>query len=45
MEGEATMVFVPTERTIGGMPSFVGVQSVQELLKRPREEDKEAPPA
>src|SRR5262245_25669654 len=34
MEGEATMVFVPTERTMGGMPSFIGVESIAELLKR-----------
>jgi hypothetical protein len=28
------MVFVPTERTIGGMPSFVGLESVADLLKK-----------
>jgi regulator of protease activity HflC (stomatin/prohibitin superfamily) len=34
MEGESTMVFVPTERTIGGMPSFVGIESIADLLKK-----------
>jgi regulator of protease activity HflC (stomatin/prohibitin superfamily) len=39
MEGEATMVFVPTERTMGGMPSFIGVESIADLLKRPQKQD------
>jgi regulator of protease activity HflC (stomatin/prohibitin superfamily) len=39
MEAEATMVFVPTERTMGGMPSFIGVESIADLLKRPQKQD------
>jgi len=34
MEGESTILFVPTERSVGGMPSFVGLESIQDLLKR-----------
>lgn len=41
MEGEATMLFVPTEKTVGGMPSFIGVESIADLLKRVRKEASE----
>jgi regulator of protease activity HflC (stomatin/prohibitin superfamily) len=34
MEGKSTMVFVPTERTTGGMPGVIGVESIQDLLKQ-----------
>lgn len=45
MEGKSTMIFVPTERTIGGMPGVIGLKSIRGLMEaneqaeRPGEED------
>jgi regulator of protease activity HflC (stomatin/prohibitin superfamily) len=39
MEGEATMVFVPTERTLGGMPGVIGIESLAEIMKRAKKPD------
>ena len=45
MEGKSTMVFVPTEKTTGGMPGVIGIESIRDLLEttkgvaHPRESD------
>ena len=39
MEGKSTMVFVPTERTAGGMPGVIGVQSINEMLRSDKRAD------
>ena len=40
MEGKSTMVFVPTQTTLGGgMPGVIGIESIRSLLETPRKED------
>lgn len=41
MEGKSTMVFVPTEKSGGGMPGIIGVESIDNLLG---ESKKRTPP-
>lgn len=38
LEGKSSVVFVPTDRSSGAMPSFVGITSLEELLKRRQRE-------
>ena len=36
LEGKSSVVFVPTEKSTGAMPSFIGIASLEELLKEHR---------
>jgi regulator of protease activity HflC (stomatin/prohibitin superfamily) len=37
LEGKSSVVFVPTDRSTGAMPSFVGITSLEELIKQRRQ--------
>lgn len=37
LEGKSSVIFVPTEKSSGAMPSFVGIASLEELIKQRRQ--------
>ena len=37
LEGKSSVVFVPTDRSTGAMPSFAGITSLEELIKQRRQ--------
>ena len=37
IEGKSSVLFVPTDKSSGAMPSFVGIASLEELIKQRRQ--------
>ncbi|QDT78136.1 SPFH domain-containing protein [Gimesia maris] len=39
LEGKSSVVFIPTDRSVGAMPSFMGITSLEELINKRSQAD------